>query len=152
MPTDLSTKQFIANLYLLLGRNQEAIQAYEALLQQTPEDAASLNNLATLLTTSDPKKALSLAEKAQRLRPGEPGIMDTLGWILVNQGETQRGLDLLRDADRLAKDQPEIRYHYAVALLKSGRKEEGRRELERLVALGKDFPGLNDAKALLKKD
>ena len=78
-------------------------------------------------------------------------VLDTLGWILVEQGNTARGLPLLRKATSLAPQAAEFRYHLALGLVKSGDKAEARKELEPLLATGKDFPGIEEARALLRQ-
>ena len=76
--------------------------------------------------------------------------MDTLGWMLVEQGNVERGLPLLQKAVAGAPGAPELRYHLAVGLNKSGDKKAARKELETLLALNRPFPQLEDARALLK--
>ena len=77
--------------------------------------------------------------------------MDTLGWILVEKGDTGRGLALLQKAVSLAPDVGEIRYHLATGLVKSGDKVKARKELETLLNSGKTFPSREEARALLKQ-
>ena len=75
--------------------------------------------------------------------------MDTLGWILVEQGEVRRGTSLLEKAISITPEAVEIHYHYAVGLYKSGNKAEARRELEQLLNAKKSFPQREEAKRLL---
>jgi FimV-like protein len=77
-------------------------------------------------------------------------VMDTLGWLLVEQGNTSRALPLLQKASGLAPNSPDIRYHLAVALNKSGDKQGARKELDKLLAQNTPFPQLEEARALLK--
>jgi predicted Zn-dependent protease len=85
-------------------------------LKKSPDSVLALNNLAQLYHQQKNPRALSTAERAQKLAPESASVTDTLGWILVEQGETKRGLELLQQA--LAKDSkiPEIRYHLAVSI------------------------------------
>ena len=46
-------------------------------------------------------------------------IMDTLGWVQVNQEDIDVGIAVLRNAS-LRSDPPEISYHYAWALHRNG--------------------------------
>jgi Flp pilus assembly protein TadD len=94
---------------------------------------------------------LSTAEHALRLAPDHPGVQDTLGWILVEQGQAARALDLLRKAADKAPKAATIRYHLAVALANSGKKPEARKELEQLLSSGQKFPETEQAKTLLNK-
>jgi Flp pilus assembly protein TadD len=79
-----------------------------------------------------------------------PGVMDTLGWMLVEQGNTTRALPLLQKASGMAPNSPEIRYHLAVGLHKSGDKQGARKELNQLLAQNKQFAQIEEARALLK--
>ena len=76
-------------------QNQEAIAQYEALLKLKPNGALDLNNLANLYQSEKDSRAMATAELALRLAPDNPAVQDTLGWILVEQGQLPRALDLL---------------------------------------------------------
>ena len=71
--------------------------------------------------------------------------------MLVEQGNITRGLPLLQKATTLAPEAAEIRYHFVLGLVKSGDKAKARKELEQLLATGKTFSGIEEAKALLKQ-
>ena len=75
-------------------------------------------------------------------------MIDTLGWLLVLNGESNRGLVLLQEARIKAPHIPDIQYHLAVALEKVGRKDEARKELNRLLKSNKAFPERDKAEAL----
>jgi Flp pilus assembly protein TadD len=72
---------------------------------------------------------LVLAEKVYKLKPDNPIHADTLGWILIQQGQSARGLQLLEKAAAKAPKNPEIRFHYAYALSKAGQTSQARREI-----------------------
>lgn len=147
-PNNPGPSLYLGLAYLSLGREAEAMEAFEQMLKLTPADVGALNNLAILSSKTQPQRALEYAEKAYRLQPKNPLIADTLGWLLVGQGETARGLELLRAAFSQSPNNPELHYHYAAALAKSGAKEQARRELRRLLDSGEKFPGHAEAEAL----
>ena len=102
-------------------------------------------------------KALPTAEKALGLLPDNPAILDTTGWILVEQGNTERGLPMLQKAVAIMEKDgaaapvvAQIRYHLAHGMAKAGDKAGARKELERALSSGNAFPEINEAKALLK--
>jgi predicted Zn-dependent protease len=97
-----------------------------------------LNNLAWAYQQTKDARALETAERAYKLKPDNAQIGDTLGWMLVEQGDSKRGIDLLEKAATAAPGNPEYRYHLAQALAKSGDRAKARRELEKLPA---DSPG-----------
>ena len=69
------------------------------------------------------------AEQALRLEPDNAFYAGTLGWILVEKGETASGLRYLREARLRRPESGEIRFRLAFALAKSGRKQEAKEEL-----------------------
>jgi len=96
------------------------------------------------------KRALGTAEQALKLAPDQPPMQDTLGWILLEQGQIPRALELLHSAASKAPKSATLRYHYAVALARSGKKAEAKKELEAAIASGQKIRELEAAKALLK--
>ncbi|MHB1213892.1 MAG: XrtA/PEP-CTERM system TPR-repeat protein PrsT [Thiobacillus sp.] len=150
-PKDLVVRGYAAEHYAANGKNKEAIAQYQAILQQAPQNPAALNNLAGLYQREADGRALQTAEQALKLAPQNPAIQDTLGWILVEQGQTQRGLELLGKALAGAPKSEGIRYHHAVALARSGDKARARKELELLLKDAPAFSGAEAAKAQLKK-
>ena len=150
-PNDASTRMYLAEFYLMNGQAKPAIEQYKVIVQQHPNYVPALNNLASTYQQEKDPLALQYAEKAYQLAPESPAILDTLGWILVEQGNTGRGLPLLQKATSLMPEVPAIRYHFAYGLAKSGDKTRARKELEQLFATGKNFSGIDEAKTLLKQ-
>ena len=116
-----------------------------------PRISARLNDLAWLYQQEKDPRALATAEKGYQLKPDNPRIMDTLGWILVEQGKTARGLGLLQKGVEKDPTSTELRYHLAVALMKSGDNARARKELADLLTKNKKFPERQEAQALLKR-
>jgi len=149
-PNDPLVTMFVAETRLAGKDYKTAIPMLEGVLKQNPNNAAALNNLAYAYQQTKDPRALPTAEQAFKLAGDNPGVMDTLGWLLVEQGNTGRGLPLLQKASGLAPNASEIRYHLAVGLHKSGDKQGARKELDKLLAQGKPFAQADDARALLK--
>lgn len=149
-PQDTSTRMTLAVYLQQKSDNRAAIEQYHALLEHAPDNVNAMNNLALLYQAEGSTEGLVWAEKAYDMRPQRLEIIDTYGWLLVQNGQHQRGLVLLQEAAALAPQQAEIRYHMAAAMAKVGRKEEARQELERLLG-GKDFPAAGEARALLEQ-
>lgn len=150
-PSDSSTRMYLAGTYLAEKQNKAAIEQYQTVLLQDPKYVPALNNLAWLYQQEKDPRALEVAEKANLLVPDNSAILDTLGWILIEKGDTTRGLPILQKATTLAPEAAEIRYHLALGLVKSGDKTKARKELEQLLATGKTFPQIEEARALLKQ-
>ncbi len=150
-PQDQAAKAYFAEYKMLRGEDHAAIAQYEQLLRDTPDNPIMLNNLAVLYQRTGDSRALATAQRALELAPESATVLDTLGWILVGQDQAAKGLELLRKALDKVPEADTIRYHYAVALAQSGQRDKARQELTRLVQGKRDFPELQEAKALLGK-
>jgi putative PEP-CTERM system TPR-repeat lipoprotein len=150
-PDDRLVRRNAAAMYLQSGRAREAIPQFEWLAKAEGQNPAVLNDLAFAYALAGDPRAVPTAEQAYRLAPDRPEIADTLGWILLQQGDAKRGTDLLRRAVDARPNDPAIRYHYAAALAKTGETERARRELSRLLADGTSFSERKDAQALLAR-
>jgi putative PEP-CTERM system TPR-repeat lipoprotein len=150
-PNDVPARAYLASSYMGTGQNRQAIEQYQFVVQNDPKSALALNNLAWLYQQEKDPRAQATAEQAYVLQPGSATIMDTLGWILVEQGDAFRGVTLLRTAADRAPTATGIRYHLAAALAKSGDRAGARRELGDLLTKNKKFPERQDAQDLLKQ-
>ena len=150
-PQDAAVRDFSAELNLTRGHNREAIAQYQEVLKLTPNSVAALNNLATLYQMEKDSRALATAEQALKLAPDNPGIQDTLGWILVEQGQLPRAVELLRKATAKAPKDGGVRYRTMAWPWHAPATEKGaKNEIEAAIATGQTFPGLEAAKTLLK--
>ena len=129
-PRDVLVRKAVADAQARAGQLPAARASYEAVLKLVPDDADTLNNLANVLLRLKDPGALKLAEQAAGKSPNNSNAIDTLGWALHLDGQTERALQLLRDARLRDPTNPEIRFHLATVLAKSGRKAEAREELE----------------------
>lgn len=145
---DTSNRRLLAITLQSKGQQQSAIEEYLKILEHDPDDVVALNNLAWLYQEKGNPEGVKYAERAHGLAPERIEITDTLGWLLVQNGEINRGLVLLQEARVKAPHIPSIHYHMAVALYKSGRTDEARKELDRLLKTSKDFQGVDDARKL----
>jgi len=150
-PGDRVIRHYLADAYLQTGRARPAQEQYEALVQATPDDTTALNNLAVAYQQLKDKRAVETAERAYKLAPDSAIVGDTLGWVLLENGETTRSLQILRQVAAKNPNIPVIRYHLAQALAKSGDRAAARKEIERLLADHKQFAEVEQAKALLSQ-
>lgn len=150
-PTDIALHIYLAEAYIAQKQTKPAIAQYQLILRQEPGNVGALNNLALAYQQEKDPHALETAEKAYLLAVDSPQIQDTLGWLLIEQGDANRGLTLLQKASNLAPADLDIRYHLVLGLLKSGDKTKARIELDKLIATGKTFAQIDEAKALAKK-
>jgi putative PEP-CTERM system TPR-repeat lipoprotein len=149
-PDDPVVRLYAADASLRSGNYKRAIEHYERLLQRQPENIVALNNLAWCYQQVKDPRAVATAERAYKLKPDNPAVADTLGWMLVEQGNVRRGVELLREAAKRAPKAAEVRYHYAQALVRNGDRGEARKELEGLLADFPAFPQHKQALAMLQ--
>lgn len=152
-PNNMTAYMSLALLYENEGNPTKAITLYRELLAKSPENWAALNNLAFLLSNNNPDtkeldEALSLAEQANKLRPKEPAVMDTLAWIQHRRGAINEALALVEDIMANNPEDPGIQYHAAVIFKESGRLEEARERVARALLGKQDFRERADAEAL----
>ncbi len=148
-PKDTSVRAYWAATRVRADRYPEAIAQYEILVKDNPRNAVLLNDLAWLYQQVRDPRAAATAERALAIVPQSPTVKDTLGWILLEQGQVARALELLREASAGAPENAEIRYHYAAALAKSGDKAQARRELREALRSGKGLRSKEAAERLL---
>lgn len=114
-----------------LNHVDAAVRDLRRVLELKPDDADAMNALGyTLADRTDQKtEALNLIEKALKLKPGEPAIIDSLGWVQYRLGNLDDAVTQLRMAYRKQPD-AEIAAHLGEVLWVSGRKEEARQVWE----------------------
>ena len=148
-PRDLPTRLFDADLALRTKDYVRAAQSYRIALELQPNDPLMLNNLAWALWQQKDPQAIGFAQKANALAPDNPAIGDTLGWMLVEQGQTKKGLELLEKASAGAPQQRDITLHLAKAQLKDGRKDAARTTLQALLKSAPDSAEGKESKDLI---
>ena len=150
-PDDANARAYAGESGIRRGKFKDAIVNYEWLQKTQPDNLLVLNNLAWAYQQVKDPRALETAERAYKLKPDNAAVADTLGWMLVEQGNAARGVELLQKAAAAAPDAKEIRFHLAQGLFKAGDTAKARSELERLLATDAKFPQQAEALALLKE-
>lgn len=148
-PDDVAARTVLADTYLTRQDLKQAEAHYDILVQARPGDPALLNNAAWIAHELGSPQALQYARRAHAAAPAAPEIADTLGWILVQSGETAEGVELLRSAAAGAPSNQDVQYHLAYALRLTGAEDEAREILEKLVADDKPFAEREAAVELL---
>jgi len=148
-PDDSAVTVVLAGYDLAAQRFDQAKLELERILEKAPQNAVALNNLAWIYQRSGDRRALSFAERAYLLGPNLAQTKDTLGWILVQEGQAAKAIGLLKEASGAPGALPEIRYHYAVALNNLGQKGEARKILSELISAPANFDDKPAAEKLL---
>lgn len=147
-PQDQAMRMYLADFELGRKNWKQAVAHYDAVLAAQPNNAAALNNAAWALHQTRDPGALKLAERAYTAAPQQPAVLDTLGVILVDLGQTERGVTLLKQAVAAAPKNPELRLHLAAALAKTGDKTGARKEIEAILNTAPDSPAAQAARTL----
>jgi tetratricopeptide (TPR) repeat protein len=97
-------------------------------IKMKPDYAHAYNALGYTLAdrTSRLEEARELIEKAHKLAPEDPFILDSLGWVHYRLGNTQEALVHLQRAYE-ARPDPEIAAHLGEVLWKSGQRDEAQK-------------------------
>ena len=142
----------LARIYERLGRADDAIAQYEALLLRKPDSNTAANNLAMLLVTyrkdrASLDRARQLAARFSNSR--NPALVDTWGWVLYSRGENADAIRTLQEAVDESSHSPPLLYHLALAQLKSGDRDAARSTLEEALRSGVAFSGSDEAERIL---
>ncbi len=148
-PHDTEIRLTYAALLQERKQTAAAIGQYEKVLEQAPDNAATLNNLAWLYSETGDARAMDSALKAREIAPESPEIMDTYGWMLLKEGRfEQAGIMLQRAAERLPRNL-DIKFHLAVLYVKTGQQQSARSLLDDILKPGIEFESRPDAERLL---
>jgi tetratricopeptide (TPR) repeat protein len=120
-----------------------AVDHYDTVVKGAPGNAVAMNNLAWSLYELRDPRALPVAEEAYARAPQSAAVIDTLGLVLLEKGDTKRATELLKQAAALAPKAADIRWHYVQALVKTGDKAAAKTEAQ---AVERDFPDTAQAK------
>ncbi len=98
------------------------------LIRLKPDHAHAYNALGYTLAdrTDRIAEAIELLDKALKLAPDDPFILDSMGWALFKAGRLDEAIGYLRQAYALRPD-PEIAAHLGEALWVRGDRDEARR-------------------------
>lgn len=98
-----------------------------SILQREPENSMALNALGYTLADRNERldEALQLIEHAHALKPEDPAILDSLGWVHYRLGNIELAEELLRQAYAAFPD-PEVAAHLGEVLWQQGKRREAR--------------------------
>ncbi|HSW84077.1 MAG TPA: tetratricopeptide repeat protein [Usitatibacter sp.] len=97
-------------------------------IKMKPDYAHAYNALGYTLADKTKRltEAKDLIEKAYKLQPDDPFILDSLGWVYYRMGQTQAAIKHLQTAYGQRPD-PEIAAHYGEVLWSAGNHDEARK-------------------------
>lgn len=150
-PEDDGVRMVLADALLSLGQLDEARKTYETLKESQANNPVVWNNLAWLYDQAGDGRAVAHGERALQLAPNSPAVKDTLGWILLEEGDQERAFGLLEQAHAAIPDNPEIAYHFAVALHRGGQDAAAKEILQTILSDEQVSAVRAEAEALLAK-
>jgi tetratricopeptide (TPR) repeat protein len=135
-----------SNIYSLAGDRAGASWLLEAVVEESPDDAMALNNLAygrldDGLLDDETERML---ERAFELMPADSHVLDSLGWLRYRQGRLKDGpegfgaVSLLREAVKANGENASLEGldHLGDALWVAGEREEAVRMWQRALEAG----------------
>jgi len=133
-----------------MGHEDKAEIAYKKAISLNPKSFDSYNNLAYLYIKSNKslEKALKYAEKAYKIKPNSPSIMDTYGFALFKNGDIINALKIYQEILPNFPGDAMIYYHLGLVLNAAGEKEEAKKALKNAITLD---PSLTPAMKELEK-
>ena len=134
------------------GRKKEAVKKYRTAVAISNNYVPALNNLAYLYLDGfgTKEEALRLAEIAIALEPGNPGIMDTIGYALLKNNRHQEARDYLEKALAILPGDPTINYHLALVHKAAGEKKKAVERLQTALRV-ENFTGVQQVRNLLSE-
>jgi tetratricopeptide (TPR) repeat protein len=111
-----------------LGQNEVMEKALRSVIAQAPDNQHAYNALGYSLAERGVRlpEAYQLVQKALQLAPGDPFIMDSMGWVQYRMGNLKEAEAQLRKAYALRSD-PEIAVHLGEVLWQEGRKDDAQK-------------------------
>ena len=150
-PRSVQPKMLLATLYDRKKEYALANEYYEKVLELNGGFTPAANNLAWNITRQDGNLDIALrwAEKARENDQHNPGVADTLGWVLYKRGKIDKAIRLLQESnDGFKSKNPQVLYHLGMAYYKKGDRSQARDLLSKALAMGK-FEGEDDARKTL---
>lgn len=112
-----------------LGRLDLLEQDLKRMLELDPDSVQALNALGYTLAdrTDRHTEALDYIERALELRPDDPAILDSMGWVLYRLNRFEESIDYLQRAAEGLPGDPEVAAHLGEVLWVSGKQEQAKR-------------------------
>ena len=114
-------------------------QDLKAIIAEDPKHADALNALGYSLADQSERfaEALIYIERALALKPEDPAVLDSMGWVQYRIGSLEKALEYLRKAHALMPD-GEIAAHLGEVLWAMGRRDDAWRTWEEALARDPD--------------
>jgi predicted O-linked N-acetylglucosamine transferase (SPINDLY family) len=135
-PNDRFIHLDLGNVFLVLGRMEEAAAQYRRCLEISPNDAGAWSNLGVVLhELGQQQEALEALHKALALEPDVADRHNNLGTALTSLGRSHEAADAYRRAIQIKPDFWQVQQNLAHACKDIGQVDEAIRICRELLAL-----------------
>jgi tetratricopeptide (TPR) repeat protein len=110
----------------VVGRRDEGLAIAMKLLQKDPHDPVALNFVGYVWADrgSNLEGAHKMIKEALEMKPDDPFILDSMGWVLFRMGKSKEALLYMEKALKALKDDPVINEHMGDILKSLGKNEK----------------------------
>ena len=117
---DRKLLQSLADLWVWRGNESQAIETFRRIVQDRPNDAVALNNLAMLLADAPngAQEAIQCIDRAIALIGPNPSLLDSKAYVLLRSKKPNDAIALLNSL-RTKNDSPSVRFHLYQAYIQS---------------------------------
>lgn len=118
------------------------------ILKQNPNNATALNALGYILANRSEKieEAYKLIKRALELKPNDPAILDSLGWVQYRRGKLEEASALLARAYKFYPD-PEVAAHFGEVLWQQQQYEKAQKIWQQGLKKSPNHPVLKETMA-----
>jgi tetratricopeptide (TPR) repeat protein len=150
-PDDVIAQMRLGEAYEKQGASDKAAAAFEQVVKLNPRLALASTRLARLYAgpLQNKEKALSYANKARELTPGDPQVTGILGKVAYETGNLTWSYSLLQEAARQRENDPSLLHDLAWTAYSLGKMDEAQKMMQKALATNTDFPEAADARAFL---
>lgn len=144
-PEDVDMRYAYALALEQSGELARAEEQLRQIMREYPDNASAYNALGYMLTINDQRlaEAEQLIARALELQPGDPAILDSMGWVLFKRGQPEEALPYLQKAFERYPD-PEVGAHLGEVLWVLDRRDEAREIWEQSREIDPDHPVLRE--------
>lgn len=138
-PKDLTFRLYMGDRAVAANDLKAAEGHYQKALDLQPNNPLTLNNLAWVAGKLGRKDALSLVEKADKLAPNNPAILDTWATLLASEKNFKQAVEVQKRALQLQPEVPLYKFNLAQIQIQFGDKAGAKSNLQALKQLGDKF-------------
>jgi tetratricopeptide (TPR) repeat protein len=154
-PDNIALILALGDIYIKRNKYAQARSLFEDTLKRQPYNYAVTNNLAFVIGENETspeelKKAIELEETLIKRNPGDPVVMDTLGWLYCQAGDLEKAESMLQPLITKNPESPILNYHMGVVSYKKKQAAQARALIEKALEGDKPFIGREKAKQLLE--